>query len=225
MKDKESAMELLQLSKNAVENRLDVIKNRINNSYAVGYDVDNVFEVGNHKFDRVLYIKEFTRVQYTDTLIYSLKEILKIVHNMPARVIVMEPFYAGGKVQQYDWLKPHYSLTHQDILSGDILMLGLQKKVMEDILKNASNVSFLIVLDRTGSSEPYITGNNVINLYTVSDLADLPAGINLSYVISYDDRTLTIPYMEDFDKADSSKRLTAYSSLEITKAIISLLVR
>jgi hypothetical protein len=137
--------------------------------------------------------------------------------------VVVESYYADSKVGLYPYLKPHYELTHEDILSGDILMLGMQAKTMSDILKNASNISFLIVVDRAGYSEPHITGDNVEYMFTASDLHDVPDNISKTRVISYDKDTLSIPYVDNFELLDSSQKMALYSSFPITKSIIQLL--
>jgi hypothetical protein len=102
-------------------------------------------------------------------------------------------------------------------------MLGMQPNIMQDILKNASNISILIVLDRAGYSVPHITGDNVEVLYTVSDLKDVPENVPLGRVISYSDKTQFIKYIKDFDSMDTSARISKYSSMNIVKNIIALL--
>lgn len=214
---------LEQLTKQSVDNRLQLLVSRINYQYGKNYNAEKTFEVSGHSFDKIIYIKEITRVQYVDTLIYNLKEILKILYGMPTRLCVIEGYYADSKTMLYPNLKPHYALTHEDILSGDILMLGMQKKIMGDILKNASNISFLIVLDRAGYSEPHIRGDNIEYLFTASDVKDVPDYIDKSRIISYDPTTLNIPYIEGFDELDNSNRMTLYSSFPIMKTIVSIL--
>lgn len=216
-------LELQQLTDESLKSRHNILVSRINYQYGVNYNADKTFVVDENSFDKIIYIKEVTRVQYVDTFIYYLREILKIIYGMPTRTVVIESYYADSKPPLYPDLKPHYELNHEDILSGNILMLGMQPKVMTDVLKNASNISFLIVLDRAGYSEPHIIGDNVEYFFTVSDLNDLPDTIDKTRVISYDEGTLSIPFIDRFDELDSSNKMALYSSFPITKSIIDLL--
>lgn len=216
-------LELQQLTDESLKSRHNILVSRINYQYGVNYNADKTFVVDENSFDKIIYIKEVTRVQYIDTFIYYLREILKIIYGMPTRTVVIESYYADSKPPLYPDLKPHYELNHEDILSGNILMLGMQPKIMTDVLKNASNISFLIVLDRAGYSEPHITGNNVEYFFTVSDLKDLPDTIDKTRVISYEEDTLSIPFIDRFDELDSSNKMALYSSFPITKSIIDLL--
>lgn len=216
-------LELQQLTDESLKSRHNILVSRINYQYGVNYNADKTFVVDENSFDKIIYIKEVTRVQYVDTFIYYLREILKIIYGMPTRTVVIESYYADSKPPLYPDLKPHYELNHEDILSGNILMLGMQPKIMTDVLKNASNISFLIVLDRAGYSEPHITGDNVEYFFTVSDLNDLPDTIDKTRVISYDEGTLSIPFIDRFDELDSSNKMALYSSFPITKSIIDLL--
>lgn len=216
-------LELQQLTDESLKSRHNILVSRINYQYGVNYNADKTFVVDENSFDKIIYIKEVTRVQYVDTFIYYLREILKIIYGMPTRTVVIESYYADSKPPLYPDLKPHYELNHEDILSGNILMLGMQPKVMTDVLKNASNISFLIVLDRAGYSEPHIIGDNVEYFFTVSDLNDLPDTIDKTRVISYDEGTLSIPFIDRFNELDSSNKMALYSSFPITKSIIDLL--
>ena len=216
-------LELQQLTDESIKSRLNTLISRINYQYGINYNADKTFVVDRNSYDKIIYIKEISRVQYVDTFIYFLREILKIIYGMPTRTVVIESYYADSKIDMYKDLKPHYELTHEDVLSGNILMLGMQPKIMTDVLKNASNISFLIVLDRAGYSEPHITGSNVEYLFTVSDLADVPDSIDMSRVISYDDSTLNIPYIDRFNELDMSNKMALYSSFPITKAVVDLL--
>ena len=216
-------VELQKLTNDSISSRLNIMVSRANYQYGINYNIDKTFVVDKNSYDRIIYIKEITRVQYIDTFIYYLKEILKIVYGMPTRLVVIESYYSDAKVRLYPDLKPHYDLTHEDVLSGDVLMLGMQSKIMTDILKNASNISFLIVLDRAGYSEPHITGDNVEYLFTASDIKDVPDTIDKTRIISYEPDTLSIPFVDGFDQLDSSSKMSIYSSIPITKSIIDLL--
>lgn len=203
--------------------RLSALINRINYQYNVGIDKTKQFVLKGNEFDKVLYFKEISRVQYTDTFIYYLKEILRVMYSMPTRLTVIEAFYATGKVKQYPKLKPHHTLVEEDVLSGDILMLGVQPRLMEDILKNPSHISILIVLDRAGYETPHVLGNNVEYFYLASDLKDVPKGVPKSRVISYSQDTLFIKYIKDFNKLDHSQRISEYSSSKLMKSIFKLI--
>ena len=221
--DLEKRLELQQLSDESLKSRHNILVSRINYQYGINYNADKTFVVDENSFDKIIYIKEVTRVQYIDTFIYYLREILKIIYGMPTRTVVIESYYADSKPPLYPDLKPHYELNHEDILSGNILMLGMQPKIMTDVLKNASNISFLIVLDRAGYSEPHITGENVEYFFTASDIHDLPETFDKTRIISYDDSTLSIPFIDRFNELDTSNKMALYSSFPITKSIIDLL--
>ncbi len=211
---------LEQENKLAAENKLDILVKRINNQYNKGIDKSKIFTIEGNRFDKVLYFKEITRIQYFDSFIYYLKEILKILYGMPTRAIVIEGYYGTSVVRQYEGYVPHNQLTVQDVLYGDVLMLGMQPKVMQSILKNAGGTSILIILDRGKYRVPHVKGTNVEYFYTVSDLKDKPASIPDSRTFSYSENTLFIPYIQDFDQLDSSMKLSKYSSLDAMKRII-----
>lgn len=217
--------ELEAANKASYQDKFHALISRINYQYNAGVDKNKLFQVDKNSYDKILYIKELSRVQYTDTLIYYLKEILKTLYAMPARILVIESYYASGKIHQYPNLVPHHELIERDVIKGDVLMLGMQPNIMQDILKNASNISILIVLDRGGYMVPHIEGDNVEVLYTVSDLKDVPNEIPLGRVISYSDKTHFIKYIKGFDELDASARISEYSSMNIVKSIISMLER
>lgn len=218
-----SNLELQKLTDEGIKSRLDILLQRLNYQHGINYNADKTFVCDENSYDKILYFKEITRVQYMDTFIYYLKEILKILYAMPTRLVVIESYYADGKLSLYPNLKPHYELSHEDVLSGDILMLGMQPKTMSDVLRNASNVSFLIVLDRAGYSEPHIKGSNVEYFFTASDEKDinnLSPKPDKSRIITYSPDTLSIPYIKGFDALDSSGQMQLYSSFPIMRSII-----
>jgi hypothetical protein len=223
LEEQKYALQTESANKLSYQSKFHALISRINYQYDAGVDKDKLFEVDNNSYDKILYIKEITRVQYIDTLVYYLKEILKTLYGMPTRILVIESYYAGGKIPLYPNLVPHHNLIERDVLKGDILMLGMQPNIMQDILKNASNISILIVLDRAGYEVPHIKGKNVEVLYTVSDIKDIPNGIPYGRVISYDDSTQYIKYIKDFESMDMSARIGAYSSMDIVRHIIDLL--
>lgn len=211
-----------QENKFFVQTKLSTLVNRINFQYNADVDEKTMFVQNEHKYDKILYFKEITRVQYMDSFIYYLKEILKVLYSMPARLLVIEGYYASGKERLYTGLVPHHKLTEEDVLSNDVLMLGMQPKLMHDILQNPSNISILIVLDRAGFISPHIRGKNIEYFYTASDRSDIPDNVPNSRIISYKDDTLFIPMIDGYDKLDDGQRISKYSSLEIVKNIISM---
>ena len=226
IKELESELELQRLTDESIRSKFDILLSRLNYQHGVNYNADKTFVCDENSFDKVLYFKEISKVQYVDSLIYYLKEILKIIYGMPTRLVVIESYYADGKLPLYPDLKPHYELTQEDVLSGDIVMLGMQSRTMNDILRNASNVSFLIVLDRAGYSQPHITGSNVEYIFTASDIKDvehMEPQPDKSRIITYSADTLSIPYIEKFDELDSSGKMQLYSSFPITQSIIDLI--
>lgn len=212
-------------AKKDAQNKFDLLISRVNYQYNKGIDKTKLFSVDKNSYDKIIYIKEITRVQYTDTFIRALKEILSTMYNMPARLLVIESYFADGKVRLYPDLKSHNSLIERDVIGGDILMLGMQSRLMEDILKNTTKTSILIVLDRGGFEVPHIYGDNVEYLFQYSDIKDKPDTVPSMRCITYDDSTLSIPYIEDYDNMNITDRISKYSSMPITKAIVEMIER
>ena len=210
-------------NKQDYQSKFDMLIGRINYQYNKNVDKKKLFQVSENRYDKILYIKEGTRVQYLDSFIGYLQETLNVMYNMPTRVVVIEPYFADDKIRQYPNLKPHSMLIQKDILQGDILMLGFQYKIMEDILKNATKTSILIVLDRGGMAYHHIDAPNVEYIYTYSDLKDKPESIPNDRCISYSNDTLSIPYVKGFDIMGGNERINKYSSMPIMKSIIKLL--
>ena len=210
-------------NKQDYQSKFDLLIGRINYQYNKNMDKKKMFKVSENRYDKILYIKEGTRVQYLDSLVTYLQEILKIMFDMPARVVVIEPYFADDKIRQYPNLKPHTMLIQKDVLQGDILMLRFQYKIMEDILKNATKTSILIVVDRGGMAYHHIDASNVEYLYTYSDLNDKPEAIPNDRCISYSEDTLSIPYIKGFDVMGGNERINVYSSMPVMKSIIKLL--
>lgn len=225
LKEKEYMISTEVNNRLSYQSKFHALVSRINYQYNAGIDKNKLFKVDKNSYDKILYIKEVTRVQYMDTLIYYLKEILRTLYGMPTRILVIESYYAEDKIKQYPNLVPHHQLIERDVIKGDILMLGMQPNIMQDILKNASNISILIVLDRAGYSVPHISGDNVELMYTVSDLKDKPEGVPDGRVISYSDTTQFIKYIKDFDSLDNSAKISQYSSMGIVKNLVELLER
>ena len=161
LEEKEYELETEKTNKLLYQSKFHALISRINYQYNADIDKNKLFHIDKNSYDKILYIKEISRVQYVDTLIYYLREILKTLYSMPTRILVVESYYATGKINQYPNLVPHHKLLERDVIKGDILMLGIQPNIMTDILKNSSNISILIVLDRGGYGYPHITGDNV----------------------------------------------------------------
>ena len=176
-----------------------------------------------NNYNHILYIKELSRVHYTDTLVYYLQEILKTLYGVPVRTVVIEPYYSYGREAMYPDLAPHWKLKYEDVYGGNIFMAGYQPKLMKDILQNANHVNYLIVLDRAGYRYPHIDCPNTTVVYTASDLTDVPPEIDIDKVISYSDRSMYIPYIEDFDKLSPEDKIQKYSSMDVTKELINYL--
>lgn len=209
------------------EKRLHSLVKRINFQYEKDIDIEKMDhihqDVSNYK--KILYIKEITRIHYVDSMIEHLQEILKTLHNLPVRFLVIEQHYAYHKSKMYPKTKPHIDLTYNDVFGSDIFMAGFQQNIVESVLNNPSKVDYLIVLDRSSNPVPHISGKGVETIYTVSDLKDLDFSIDNTRLITYRSDTLNIPYIRDFADLSPQEQTSAYSSMDIVKALIQLLER
>lgn len=212
--------EKIQRYMNDTVSKLHSLISRVNFRYEKTINPDKLFTLTNNSYNHVLYVKEITRVQFVDSLLYHFQEILKTLYSMPVRYLVIEPYYAYGRASLYPDLKPHWKLSYNDVFEGNIFMAGFQPKVTEDVLNNPNRVSFLVVLDRGGYIAPHITGKNVTHIQTVSDVKDLPDGCDKTHVISYEQDTLYIPMIEDYDGLCREERIQKYSSMNITHKLI-----
>ena len=213
-------------AKNESDEKLHQLVSRINFSYGKDVDSEHMLYVDGCKYDKVLYIKEVTRVHYTDTFIYYLQEILKTLYGVPARVLVIEPYYAYGRKSLYPGLKPHWELTYADVYESDIFMAGFQPRLARDIMQNSSAYNYLIVLDRGGLEGLHIQHEKVEPLFTVSDIKDAPPGVDPSRLITYrGDNHLIIDHIADFDKLSAEAKISAYSSMTMMKSVIELMER
>jgi len=77
LEEMEQALSLEQTNKFLAMSKLDALIKRINYQYNVGVEEGKMFEVSEHRFDKILYFKEYTRVQYMDSFIYYLRRFLK----------------------------------------------------------------------------------------------------------------------------------------------------
>lgn len=207
------------------ETKLHQLVSRINFSYGKNIDENTMFQIDGCRYDKVLYIKEITRVHYTDTFIYYLQEILKTLYGVPARILVIEPYYAYDRLRLYHGLKPHWNLRYQDVYESDIFMAGFQPKLARDIMQNSSAYNYLIILDRGGVKDPHIVNDKVEVLWTVSDMKDAPKGLDPTRIITYSGNHLIIDYVKDFDKLSAEAKISAYSSMPIMKEVIELIER
>ncbi len=221
MKDDE--LESVHHTLNETRASLKALVNRVNFRYEKTVNPDKMFLSDFNNYTHILYVKEITRVHYTDTLLYYLQEILKTLYEVPVRFVCIEPFYAYDRARLYPHCQPHWQLSYHDVYSGDIFMAGYQPHLMQDILQNASHVQYLIILDRCGYMVPHVQGSNVSYLYTASDLKDVPEDISRDSVISYSEQTLYIPYLDNFDSMSLEQRIQEYSSFTVMQHMITLL--
>lgn len=230
IEDLNSQIEYLEMDKKKLEDsnnelysKLHALVSRTNFRYEKTINPDEMFITSHNNYNHILYIKEITRVHYTDTLLYYLSEILKTLYEVPVRVLVIEPYYSYGRELLYPYLKPHWNLKYKDVYSGDIIMSGYQPQLMNDVLKNSSHVNYLIILDRGGYRVPHVQDSNITYIYTASDLADVHDEIEKQFIISYDESTLYIPYIENFNDLSSESKIQKYSSMSVMKTLINYL--
>lgn len=223
----ENSIKLKKTEENLYEerHRLDTLIARIR--YAHEIDIDKEFMNGitleHSNYSKILYIKEITRVHYVDTLIHYLQEICRTLYNIPARLVVIESIDSYSTAYQYPNCAPHLSLTKKDIAYGDIFMAGFQQSIMRDVLFNTGRVPYLIILDRTKWKEPFVKGDKVETIHTVSDLSDLNFEADADRVISYDEQTHVIPFIEDFENLSIKEKIVKYSTMSLTKFLVELL--
>lgn len=216
----------LQNLQNETSTKLHSLASRIVYKYNKDINTDTMLQLNTHRYDKILYVKEITRVHFTDTLIRYIQEILKSMYNVPARLVVIESYYSYGKAYMYPDCVPHYELTYNDVRESDIFMAGFQPKLMQDILNNSMGNNFLIILDRCGYGGLHIEAPKVELICTASDPKDAEIyGIPNDRLISYSMDTLNIPYIPNFDKLSHEEKMIKYSSMEIMKGIIDLMER
>lgn len=221
--EKDKAYNDLLIREQELETRLHILVSRINYQHGHNINMDTLLDAYGNRYDKVLYIKEISRIHYTDTFVYYLQEILRTLYSVPCRFCVMEPFYAYDNAALYPDLVPSWDLTAEDVYSSDIFMAGYQPSLMEDILKNSSNIRYLVILDRAGGFKIHVHGENVENLYCVSDVNDLGNFKYMDRVISYSPSTLNILHVDGFDAKTNEEKVTSYSSMPIMKTVINLL--
>lgn len=219
---KDNRMKQLENQLNETEAKLHSLVQRVNYHYDKTVDEKTLFELKENQFVHILYVKEISRVHYTDTLLYYLREIVKTLYGEPIRTVVIEPFYAYQRASLYPGYIPHWKTTYRDIYQENIYMAGLQPNMMQDILQNSNHIHFLIILDRSGCNAPFVSGSNVTTIYTVSDLTDAEH-VNSPYIISYDANTLNIPYIDNFNSLSIEEKIQKYSTMPIMKTLLDLL--
>ena len=224
--DMKEDYKMLMSDKELVQSQLGMLVGRINYSYEKDIDPSQFIQIeGKSRYTKILYIKERTRVRYVDTLIYYIKEILRLLYGVPVREVVIAPYYSYEGAQMYPHLEPSFGISYTNVYKSDIYMPGFQPKIMEDILRNPSNVEYLIILDRCGMGVPHVIGDDVEYVYTMSDPRDNYDNLPPSRIISYFHETLHIPYIEGWDDLSQEEKITRYSSMQITKFFIDLLER
>lgn len=223
LEEKNKAYEDLLARERETESKLHILVSRINYQYGHNVNMDTLLDASGNRYDKILYIKEISRVHYTDTFIYYLQEILRTLYSVPCRLCVMEPFYAYDSFKFYKDLKPSWDLTAEDVYSSDIFMAGYQPTLVQDILKNPSNIRYMIMLDRAGGTKVHITGDNVEVMYCVSDEKDMEEFEDKSRIISYSSKTANIPHIQGFDQKTSEEKMGAYSSMPLMQRVIDIL--
>lgn len=220
---KDKAIETMEASYNELFAKHGSLVQKINYQYNIPYDGEGEtgFRQSVINFDKVLYIKEVTRVKYTDTLLYYLQNIMNTVHEKHTRYIVIEPFGANSAINLYPNHTPTSRLTHYALRHEDILMIGYQTDIMMSILQNTARHGFLIILDRSHSDHIYVQGDKVRPIYTFSDMEDRETlNIPLSNTLSYSNQTKHIPYIEGFKDMSAQEKLVVYSELAVLKEMI-----
>jgi cellobiose-specific phosphotransferase system component IIB len=199
---------------------------KINYQYNIPYDSEGEkgFRQSVINFDKVLYLKEFSRVKYTDTLMYYVQNIMNTVHQKHTRYIIIEPFGAYKASKLYPNHIPTSRLTHHALRHEDIVMVGYQTDIMMSILQNTAKHGFLIILDRTRTDYIYVKGDKVRPVYVFSDIADSEVmGVPHSNVLSYSHRSKYIPFIEGFQNMTVQEKLVAYSELPVLRELITAL--
>jgi len=199
---------------------------KINYQYSIPYDGEGEtgFRQSVINFDKILYVKEVSRVKYMDTLLYYVQNIMNTIHKKHTRYIIIEPFGANKIARLYPNHTPTSRLTHHDLRHEDILMVGYQTDIMMSILQNTAKHGFLIVFDRSRSDYIYVQGDKVRPIYTFSDLSDSEIlDIPLSNVLSYSHRSMYIPHIEGFQNLPAQEKLVAYSELPVLNELITAL--
>lgn len=218
--EKDHAMFLVE----DINSKLNLLIDRINYSHGYFIDKNKMFMEEQHEFNTVLYFKEISKVQYTDTFIKALKQNLMSKYEIPVRVVVIEPFYATSKVKMYPELKLYSNLTEEDAIKSDILMLGYQPRIFRTILNNTNKFGTLIILDRALYEYPHLVADDVQYFYLASDGDDISEEVPMSRRITYSGNTLNIPLIKNYDSLSAIDKFHQYSSIPIMKSITNLVL-
>lgn len=223
---KDKTIESMEASYNDLFAQHGSLVQKINYQYNIPYDGEGETGFRQHvtNFDKVLYVKEVSRVKYTDTLLYYVQNIMNTVHKKHTRYVIIEPFGANKTTKLYPNHVPTSRLTHSALRYDDILMVGYQTDIMMSILQNTAKHGFLIILDRSRADYIYIQGEKVRPIYAFSDFADSELlGVPISNVLSYSHRSKYIPHIEGFQNMRAQEKLVAYSELPVLKELITAL--
>lgn len=221
----ETNIEQMKFNYNELRTQFDIITSRIKFRYKKRFEENSLLQISNNNnsFKKILYVKEISRVKYVDSLLFQLSEILKSLYKEPVRIIVIEPIGSYDRTSLYCNFKSHIDLTVRDVISSNIHMAGFQSELMLDILKNPENMSFLIILDRNLWHSPHVKCNNLVLIHTSSDINDVDESLTSPTIISYEDNTLHIPHIENFNSLSDEEKIQKYSSLHCMKHILKLL--
>lgn len=197
---------------------------RINKQYSIPYSDDNLngFNIEMNRYTKILYIKELTRVHFVDSLLYYTQLVLNTLNEQPTRFCVIEKEYTYSSAKMYPHHLTHTGINYTELKSADLCLVGYRKEILHSILQNPSNAKYLILLDRSGHDFLAVRGDRVRTLYTLSDTKDnkyynVPADIT----ISYNTDNFYIPVIPGFDEMSDAEKIGAYTSLEITKALVA----
>lgn len=206
-----------------LEDKSSILVNRLNTRYGKNVDLSKLNRQDENSYKRVLYLKEYSRVKYTDSMLYYLGEIIKTLYNEPVRFLVVGPYYANNLHVQYQNFIPHWELTYRDVMCENIYMAGMQQDLFKDILKDGNHSSYLIILDRSCCDDYFLEGRNVSYAAIASDIFDAPKNLESKSIISYEQGTLNIPHIADFASLSPELKIQAYSSMEIILKLIEML--
>jgi len=220
---KDKDLEKLQSTTIASVNKYNSLVGKINNKYGVPYNTEGAmgYDLDKCNYNKILYIKEISRVKYVDTLIYYLQLIMSTLHTVKTRSIVIETPGAFRKSKLYPKLTLDIKLTYNSLIYDDILFMGYQKDLISTVLQNTAGFKYLIILDRTGIDYTYVRGRGVVNIFTASDINDVQHyNVSKTNVISYSNESLYIPNIDGFESMTIEERIKAYSSFQVVQELI-----
>lgn len=199
---------------------VDKIRNQYNRPYIA--DGEEGFDIVINNYSAILVVKEYTRVKYVDSLLYYVQSILSQLYTTPTRYLVIEKAYSYSSAKLYPYHIDANDMTYRDLKSSDVCMVGYRKDILESILQNPGKAKYLIILDRSGVDFLPCRGDKVDTLYTLSDMTDNRIHeIPIENIISYSGSTFNIPHVDGFSEMSDDLRLQSYSSMDVTKNIIS----